>query len=120
PPGAAFLEALSIHVERFMDTGLAPYPVERTLLTGGILDWVLESRGQKKRLETSDLDVSYDPPKDSGFMRGAYEGPGGGGERGWTNSPGRDCRAFRSHLCCEAAGGRLCGAERERRAPRVT
>jgi hypothetical protein len=75
PPGAAFLEALSIHVERFMDTGLAPYPVERTLLTGGILDWVLESRIQKKRLETPDLDVSYDPPKDSGFMRGTYERP---------------------------------------------
>jgi hypothetical protein len=75
PPGAAFLEALSIHVERFMETGVAPYPVERTLLTGGILDWVLESRVQKKRLETADLDVTYDPPKDSGFMRGTYERP---------------------------------------------
>lgn len=75
PPGAAFLEALAIHVERFMDTGTPPYPVERTMLTGGILDWVLESRVQKKRLETPDLDVSYDPPKDSGFMRGTYERP---------------------------------------------
>jgi hypothetical protein len=75
PPGAAFLEALAIHVERFMDTGKPPYPVERTMLTGGILDWVLESRVQKKRLETPDLDVSYEPPKDSGFMRGAYERP---------------------------------------------
>lgn len=75
PPGAAFLEALSIHVERFMDTGKAPYPIERTMLTGGILDWTLESRLQKKPLETPDLDVSYDPPKDSGFMRGAYELP---------------------------------------------
>jgi hypothetical protein len=75
PPGAAFLEALAIHVERFMDTGTPPYPVERTVLTGGILDWVLESRVRKKRLETPDLDVSYDPPKDSGFMRGTYERP---------------------------------------------
>lgn len=72
PPGAAFLEALAIHVERFMDTGVAPYPVERTMLTGGILDWVLESRVRKKRLETPDLDVNYDPPKDSGFVRGDY------------------------------------------------
>ena len=75
PPGAAFLEALAIHVERFMDTGTPPYPVERTALTGGILDWVLESRVRKKRLETPDLDVSYDPPKDSGFMRGTYVRP---------------------------------------------
>lgn len=75
PPGAAFLEALAIHVERFMDTGGAPYPVERTMLTGGILDWVLESRVQKKRLSTPDLDVSYDPPAESGFMKGTYERP---------------------------------------------
>jgi hypothetical protein len=75
PPGAAFLEALAMHVERFMDTGMPPYPVERTLLTGGILDCVLESRVKKHRLETPDLDVSYDPPKDSGFMRGTYERP---------------------------------------------
>jgi hypothetical protein len=75
PPGAAFLEALATHVERFMDTGAPPYPVERTMLTGGILDWVLESRVRKERLETRDLDVTYEPPKDSGFMRGTYERP---------------------------------------------
>jgi hypothetical protein len=75
PPGAAFLEALAIQVERLMETGGSPYPVERTMLTGGILDWVLESRVQKKRLETPDLDVSYDPPEKSGFMRGTYERP---------------------------------------------
>jgi hypothetical protein len=75
PPGAAFLEALASHAETFLATGKPPYPVERTALTGGILDWVLESRVQKKRLETPDLDVSYDPPADSGFMRGDYVTP---------------------------------------------
>src|SRR5205823_1112289 len=75
PPGAAFLEALSIHIERFMDAGTPPYPIERTMLTGGILDWALESRVQKKVLETKDLEGSYEPPKDSGFMRGVYERP---------------------------------------------
>jgi hypothetical protein len=75
PPGAAFLEALAIHIEKFMDTGKPPYPVERTMLTGGILDWVLESRVQKKRLETPDLDVKYEAPKDSGYTRGTYEKP---------------------------------------------
>ena len=75
PPGAAFLEALARHVEAFMDTGKPPYPVERTLLTSGILDYALESRVQKKKLETPDLDISYAPPKDSGFMRGDYLSP---------------------------------------------
>ena len=75
PPGAAFLEALAIQVERFMSTGQPPYPVERTLLTGGILDYALESRILKKKLETPDLDISYIPPKDSGFQRGDYASP---------------------------------------------
>jgi hypothetical protein len=76
PPGAAFLEALASHVETFLATGKPPYPVERTQLTGGILDYALESRvKESKRLETPDLDVRYDPPADSGFMRGDYANP---------------------------------------------
>ena len=76
PPGAAFLEALAIHVERFMDTGKPPFPIERNLLTTGILDYALESRVQKKPLVTPDLaEIHYIPPTDSGFMRGTYERP---------------------------------------------
>src|SRR5262249_9846469 len=75
PPGAAFLEALPRHIEAFMESGKPPYPVERTLLTTGILDCVLESRVQKKPVETPELDISYDPPADSGFMRGDYVSP---------------------------------------------
>jgi hypothetical protein len=76
PPGAAFLEALTVKIEDFLATGRPPYPVERTLLTGGILDVLLESRVKgHRRLETPDLDVSFDPPKDSGFLRGDYVNP---------------------------------------------
>ncbi|VTR95527.1 Uncharacterized protein OS=Singulisphaera acidiphila (strain ATCC BAA-1392 / DSM 18658 / VKM B-2454 / MOB10) GN=Sinac_1553 PE=4 SV=1 [Gemmata massiliana] len=76
PPGAAFLEALAGHTETLFATGKSPYPVERTQLTGGILDYAIESRAtDSKRLETPDLDIRYDPPADSGFMRGGYAKP---------------------------------------------
>jgi hypothetical protein len=76
PPGAGFLQALTVKIETFLATGRPPYPVERTLLAGGILDWALESkiRGQI-RLQTPDLDVKYEPPPDSGFMKGSYATP---------------------------------------------
>jgi hypothetical protein len=76
PPGAAFLQALTVKIEDFLATGKPPYPVERTMLTGGILDWALEARVKgQKRMETADLDVSYEPPKDSGFLRGDWRSP---------------------------------------------
>jgi hypothetical protein len=79
PPGAAFLQALTVKIEEFLASGRPPYPVERTLLTGGILDVALESRVKgQKRLETPDLDVSYDPPRDAGFLRGDETNPAAG------------------------------------------
>ena len=46
PPGASFFDPLVLRIEDFFRTGKPPYPVERTLLTGGILDAALESRVQ--------------------------------------------------------------------------
>ena len=48
------------HIEKMFLTGRASYPVERTLLTTGMLDFVLESRTKgHTRLETPQLSVTY-------------------------------------------------------------
>jgi len=71
PPGANFFNPLVLRIEDFFQSGKSPYPVERTLLTGGILDALLESRLQGgKRLETPDLAaIDYSAPIDSGYIR---------------------------------------------------
>lgn len=71
PPGANFFNPLVLRIEDFFQSGKSPYPVERTQLTGGILDALLESRLQGgKRLETPDLAaIDYSAPIDSGYIR---------------------------------------------------
>ena len=49
-------------IESMILSGHAPYPVERTLLTTGILDAVMVSKSEKhRRIETNYLDVRYKP-----------------------------------------------------------
>jgi len=49
-------------IESLVQTGHAPYPVERTLLTTGILDAAMTSKHeQHKRIETAHLDIKYKP-----------------------------------------------------------
>ncbi|MCS7047241.1 MAG: hypothetical protein NZO58_12860 [Gemmataceae bacterium] len=49
-------------IDSLVNTGHAPYPVERTLLTTGILDAIMISRSEKnRRVETPYLDIRYQP-----------------------------------------------------------
>jgi hypothetical protein len=49
-------------IDSMMQTGHAPYPVERTLLTTGILDAVMTSKADKhRRVETPHLEIKYQP-----------------------------------------------------------
>jgi hypothetical protein len=77
PPGARYFDCLVANIEKLLDTGKPPYPVERTLLTSGALDAGMESHYRKgARVETPQLDVRYTAPADSGFCRGSIAAAG--------------------------------------------
>jgi hypothetical protein len=66
------------NIEVMFETGKAPYPVERTMLTSGILDFALESRIQGyRKLDTPQLaHVRYQPSNASHFCEKGW-GPDG-------------------------------------------
>ena len=48
-------------VEALVQSGRAPWPVERTLLTSGVLDALLRSKLEAgRRLETPELGIAYE------------------------------------------------------------
>lgn len=49
-------------VEDLFVTGKPPYPVERTLLTTGILAFLFESKKRAARVDTPELDIHYRSP----------------------------------------------------------
>ncbi len=59
-PNVTYSARLVQKIEDMFVTGKAPYPIERTLLTSGILESCLESKKQGSvRLETQQLRVEY-------------------------------------------------------------
>ncbi len=75
PPGARYFDALTYNIEKMLETGKSPYPVQRTLLTTGVLDALMTSHARRDdRVETPELDVSYAAPAESGFLHGSVAG----------------------------------------------
>jgi len=60
PPTWNF-DHLAFFVDRFIQDRRPPYPVERTLLTSGVVDAVFTSRERGARVRTPHLKVSYGP-----------------------------------------------------------
>jgi hypothetical protein len=67
-PNVVYSAALMSNVEKMIETGRAPYPVERTLLTSGLVAAGLKSLAEgQKRLETPHLNVRYEASRESTF-----------------------------------------------------
>lgn len=65
-PNVVYSAALMSKAEQMFLTGRAPYPVERTLLTSGMVEAGLRSLATgQQRLETKHLQVSYQAPRES-------------------------------------------------------
>lgn len=69
-PNVVYSAALMSKVEETFLSGKAAYPVERTLLTSGILAAAMRSLGsQQQRIETPHLAVRYQVPRESTFWQ---------------------------------------------------
>lgn len=69
-PNVTYSACLVSKIEELFETGIAPYPAERTLLVSGTLESCLKSRYQGNvRLETPQLKVEYRAPTESQHTR---------------------------------------------------
>jgi hypothetical protein len=69
-PNVVYSAALMSRAEEMFVTGKAPYPIERTLLTTGLVAAGMESLAAgQKRIETPHLAIRYQVPRPSGFWQ---------------------------------------------------
>ena len=69
-PNVVYSAALMAKAEETFMTGKSPLPIERTLLTSGLVEAGVRSLGMgQKRLETPHLAIRYQAPKESTFLR---------------------------------------------------
>lgn len=69
-PNVVYSAALMSKAEETFATHKAPYPVERTLLTGGLVEAGMKSLAAgQKRLDTPHLAIKYSPPRESQFWQ---------------------------------------------------
>jgi hypothetical protein len=69
-PNVVYSAALMSKAEEMFTTGKAPYPIERTLLTSGMVEAGMRSLANgQKRLETPHLAVKYQAAEESQYYR---------------------------------------------------
>lgn len=69
-PNVVYSAALMSKAEETFMTGKAPYPIERTLLTSGLVEAGMKSMAAgQKRLETPHLAIRYEAPKTSTYWQ---------------------------------------------------
>ncbi|MCX7422354.1 MAG: hypothetical protein NT013_22805 [Planctomycetia bacterium] len=69
-PNVTYSASLMSKAEETFLTGKSPYPIERTLLTTGLVEAGVRSLGTgQKRLETPHLAIRYQAPRESTFAR---------------------------------------------------
>jgi hypothetical protein len=68
-PNVVYSAALMSKAEEMFLTGKPPYPIERTLLTTGLVEAGVKSLAAGKRLETPHLVIRYQASRESQFAR---------------------------------------------------
>ena len=69
-PNVTYSACLMSKAEEMFETGIAPYPAERTMIVCGMLESCLTSRVQNhERRETPHLEVVYEAPKESQYVK---------------------------------------------------
>ena len=68
-PNVTYSAHLMSKAEELFTTGVPPYPIDRTLLTTGLVEAGMKSLAAGKKIETPHLAIKYAAPKESGFAR---------------------------------------------------